>query len=227
MPGATFICLDRHMPNGVYKKSGICVRDYCGAEPPRDIEPAGLVATVGGRDRAATSYAAADRFQAPASAARRGFRGIHGGRTAASLPAEAGTTAGSGCLAGSVPPVLVCSHRCSRTSPGPHRSTKITEEEGKEKINDRSRPVRTGSRRRGAGTKGRREVDPYSGERNAPLTGKSLAGADRPGAPARVGALRGRGQSGDGWTREAQLGGNAAGYRNKSDASRRSQGARV
>ena len=82
------IYLDTHMLHGVYQESGICVRSHCGAEPPRDIEPAGLVTTVGGRDRASTSYAAADRVKAPASAARGRFRGIHGGRTAPSLPAE-------------------------------------------------------------------------------------------------------------------------------------------
>ena len=45
------------------------------------------------------------------------------------------------------------------------------------------------ARRRGAGTKGRREVDTRSGQRTAPLAGKSLAGAYRPGTSARVGAL--------------------------------------
>ena len=48
----------------------------------------------------------------------------------------------------------------------------------------------TGSGRRGRDTKGRREVDAYSRQRTAPLAGKSLAGADRPGASARVGAVR-------------------------------------
>ena len=37
-------------------------------------EPPGLVTTVGWRDRASTSYAAADRVKAPASAARGRFR---------------------------------------------------------------------------------------------------------------------------------------------------------
>ncbi len=54
---------------------------------------------------------------------------------------------------------------------------------------DRSRSVHTGSGQRGAGTKGRREVDAHSRQRTAPLAGKSLAGAYRPGASARVGAL--------------------------------------
>ena len=73
----------------VYEEHGIGIRDHCGAEPPRDIEPPGLFTTVGGRDRASTSYAAADRVKAPASAARGRFRGIHGGRTAPSLSTEA------------------------------------------------------------------------------------------------------------------------------------------
>src|SRR5467141_1050324 len=118
---------------GVYEENGICVRNHCGAEPPRDTEPPGLVTTVGGRDRASASYAAADRVKAPASAARGRFRGVHGGRTAASLPAEARTTSGGGCLAGSVPSVLVRSRRCSRTPPRPHGSTNTNEKEDKEK----------------------------------------------------------------------------------------------
>src|SRR5262249_2013962 len=101
-------------------KHGKCVRNHCGAEPPRDIEPPGLVPTVGWRDRASTSYAAADRVKAPASAARGRFRRIHGGRTAPSLPAEARTASGGRCLAGSVPSVVVRSRGCSRTPPRPH-----------------------------------------------------------------------------------------------------------
>src|SRR6266478_2682793 len=105
---------------GVYEEHGICIRNHCGAEPPRDIEPAGLVTTVSGRDRASAWYAAADRVQAPASAARGRFRGIHGGRTAPSLPAETRTIPGGGCLAGAVSPVLVPSRGCSGTTPRPH-----------------------------------------------------------------------------------------------------------
>src|SRR5579863_960314 len=106
----------------VYIRNGICIRNHRGAEPPGDTEPAGLVPTLGGRDRASTSYVAADRVQTPASTARRRFRGIHGGRTAPSLPAETWTISGGRCLAGSVPPVLVGPHRCSRTPPQPHGS---------------------------------------------------------------------------------------------------------
>src|ERR1700751_1784824 len=106
----------------VYKERGICIRNHCRAEPPRDLEPAGLVRTSGGRDRTATSYDAADRVEAPACAARGRFRGVDSGRTAPSLPAEAGTISGDECIAGSVPPVLVRSPRCSRTPPRPHRS---------------------------------------------------------------------------------------------------------
>src|SRR2546422_10671484 len=120
------------MPGGVYQRNGICVRNHCGAEPPRDTEPPGLVTTVGGRDRASASYAAADRVKAPASAARGRFRRIHGGRTAPSLPAEARTTSGGRCLAGSVPSVLVRSRRCSRTPPRPHGPID-TNEQDKEK----------------------------------------------------------------------------------------------
>src|SRR3989454_2947766 len=80
-------------------RHGICVRNHCGAEPPRDPAPPGLVPTVGGRDRAPTADAAAHGLQAPARAARGRFRGIHGGRTAPALPLEARAPAGVGCLA--------------------------------------------------------------------------------------------------------------------------------
>src|SRR6185369_17190742 len=83
-----FICLDTYILLGVYTAHGIRIRNHCGAEPPRDIGPPGLVPTVGGRDRASASYAAAGRIQAPAGAARGRFRGIHGGCAAPSLPAE-------------------------------------------------------------------------------------------------------------------------------------------
>src|SRR5438309_10679472 len=118
---------------GVYQGNGICIRHHCGAEPPGDTEPPGLVTTVGWRDRAWASYAAADRVKAPASAARGRFRGIHGGRTAPSLPAETGTTSGGRCLAGSVPSVLVRSRGCSRTPPRPHGSINTDEKEDREK----------------------------------------------------------------------------------------------
>src|SRR5882762_10287297 len=52
---------------------------------------------------------------------------------------------------------------------------------------DRSRTAHTGSGQRGAGTKGRREVDADFRQRAAPPAGKSLAGANRPGASVRVG----------------------------------------
>src|SRR6516165_6373922 len=96
---------------GVYKEHAICVRNHCGAASPLDIKPPGLVPTVGWRDRASTSCAAADRVKAPAGAARGRFRGISGGRTAPSLPAEAGTASGGGRLACSVPSVLVRARR--------------------------------------------------------------------------------------------------------------------
>src|SRR5947207_12552576 len=133
------------MPGGVYQRNGICVRNHCGAEPPRDTEPPGLVTTVGGRDRASASYAAADRVKAPASAARGRFRGIHGGRAAPSLPAEARTTTRGGCLAGSVPSVLVRSRGCSRTPPRPHTSINTHEKGDNEEEEQRQRPTRPGS----------------------------------------------------------------------------------
>src|SRR2546426_768059 len=114
-------------------RHGICVRNHCGAEPPRDPAPPGLVPTVGGRDRAPTADAAAHGLQAPARAARGRFRGIHGGRTAPALPLEARAPAGVGCLARSVPSVLVRSCRCSRTPPRPHGSVDTSEKKDKEK----------------------------------------------------------------------------------------------
>src|SRR5229473_3278740 len=95
------------------------------------------------------------------------------------------------------------------------------------KVDDRSRAVHTGAGQRGAGTKGWGEVDAHSRQRTAPLAGKSLAGANRPGASARVGALRHRWQPEYDWNHgEAHHGrsAHAARYRNKSDASRRSRG---
>src|SRR6266436_4972426 len=100
--------------------------------------------------------------------------------------------------------------------------------EGEE--DDRSRAVHTGSGQRGAGTKGGREVDAHSRQRTAPLTGQSLAGANRPSSAARVGALRRRREPGYGWNHgEAHHGGSAhaARFRNNGDASRGSQGSRV
>ena len=76
------------MPLGVYTKSGIYLRDHCGAEPAGDLEPFGLVGAVGGRDRASASDDAAYCVEAPARTARRWVCGIFGGRTETSLPAE-------------------------------------------------------------------------------------------------------------------------------------------
>src|SRR6202011_2086952 len=123
------IYLDTYMLCGVYQENGICLRNHCGAEPPRDIEPPGLVTTVGWRDRASTSYAAADRVKAPARAARGRFRGIHGGRAAPSLPAETRAISGVRCLAGAVPAVLGRPRGCSRTPPRPYGSVNTNEKE--------------------------------------------------------------------------------------------------
>src|SRR5436190_1741929 len=90
------IYLDRYMPRWVYRAHGICVRNHCRAEPPRDIEPPGLVTTVSRGDRAPASHAATDRLEAPAGAARGRARGSHGGRTAPSLSAEPCTAPGGG-----------------------------------------------------------------------------------------------------------------------------------
>src|ERR1700730_17367061 len=132
------------MLRGVYQENGI-FRNHCGAEPPRDIEPPGLVTTVGWTDRASASYDAADRVKAPASAARSRFRGIHRGRTASSLPAENRADSGAGCLAGSVPSVLVRSRGCARTPPRPN-GTLITNKKQDRENTTRLKP-RTCQRR--------------------------------------------------------------------------------
>src|SRR5450432_1959582 len=90
------------------------------------------------------------------------------------------------------------------------------------KRHDRSRTVHPGSSQRGAGTKapganGRRQVDAHSGPGTAPLAGKSMAGAHRPGAAARVGSLCGRWEPGYGWNGESHLGGKAHTAGNNSD----------
>src|SRR5580704_1291600 len=125
------------MLRGVYQGHGI-FRNHRRAEPPRDIESAGLLTTIGGRDRASAWYDTADRVKAPAGAARGRFRGVHRGRTTPSLPAQTWTISGGGCLACSVPPVLVRSRGCSRTAPRPHGYCNANEgnagkREGKEK----------------------------------------------------------------------------------------------
>src|SRR6185437_284793 len=120
------------MPCGVYQGNGI-LRNHCGAEPPRDTEPPGLVTAVGWRDRASASYDAADRVKAPARAARSRFRGVHRGRTAPSLPTETRTVSGAGCLVGSVPSILVRARGCSRTAPRPDESFNTNEGNTNEK----------------------------------------------------------------------------------------------
>jgi hypothetical protein len=194
---------------GVYKESGICIRNHCGAKPPRDIEPPGLVTTVGWGDRASTSYAAADRVKAPASAARGRFRGIHGGRTAPSLPTETRTFPGGGCLAGPVPPVLVRSHRCSRTPPRPRGSINTDEKEVKEKkMTDRGQYVPSPAR----GAQVHKDGENWTlilVRQPRHLPEKSPAGANQPGASARLGALQRRWEPGYGWNGEAHHGGSA------------------
>ena len=125
------IYLDRYIQREVYNGRAICLRNHCRAEPPRDPQPPGLVTTVGWGYRTSAPDAAADRVEAPASPARGRLRGIHGGCPAPFLPAEAGIAAGGGCLAGSIPPVVVRSRRCSRTPPRSHGAVRTSEAEVK------------------------------------------------------------------------------------------------
>src|SRR4029077_6242747 len=118
--GHIFIFLDTYIRVRVYEESAIYLRNHRRAESPRDLEPPGLVPTIGGRDRASTSYAAADGVQAPAGAARRRFCRVNSGGTAPPRLPETRSVSGDGGLAVSVPPVLVDSRGCSRTVPRPH-----------------------------------------------------------------------------------------------------------
>src|SRR5579863_1226732 len=107
------------MPDRVYIGRGIRIRNHCGAEPPSDPQPAGLLAAVGGSDRAQAPNAAAGGVKAPESASRRRLRGVDDRRAAPTVPAEARTIASVGRVARAVPPVLVRSRRCARTPSRP------------------------------------------------------------------------------------------------------------
>src|SRR5436190_23756520 len=74
---------------------------------------------------------------------------------------------------------------------------------------EQSRAIRAGASQRGAGTKRRREVDAHSRERTAPPARKGLAGAYRPSASSRMGALRRGWEPGYGRNGETHMGGNA------------------
>ena len=93
-------------------------------------------------------------------------------------------------LAGSVPALLVRPRRCSRTPPRPHGSGRH-QRKGKKTMSDREQYTPGAASWRG-GQKGRRQVDAHSRPRPAPSAGEGLAGADRSGAAARVGAVRRR-----------------------------------
>ena len=119
---------------------------------------------------------------------------------------------------------------CGNLIPAFHPNGTLFTLKGQGEEDDQSRAVHTGPGQRGAEyeKKERREVDPDSRQTIAPLPGQGLAGPYRPGAPARVGALRCRWEPGHGWSHgEAHHGGSAhaACFRNNSDASRPSQGA--
>src|ERR1700733_2018376 len=93
----------------------------------------------------------------------------------------------------------------------------------------RSRAVRTGSRQRGAGTKGRREVDTDRGPGAASPAGDGVAGVDRSCAPVGMGTVRGRSEPGRSGADEALdgCGAEAAGLREYSEAGRGAEAARV
>ncbi len=118
--------------------------------------------------------------------------------------------------------------RMARTSPG--SQTKRSDSDKREETMTDRDAVHAGSGQRGAGPKGRREVDAHSRQRTAPLTGKVWQALTDPAASARVGALRRRPEPGFGGNdREAHHRGraDAAGVRNHGDACRRTARARV
>src|SRR5215471_13691390 len=85
------IFLDTYITYEVYKGNGIRIRSRGRAQSPRDIEPAGVLRTIGGRARAPASHVATSRLQAPAGIAGGWVRGGDRRRTAPSLSAEAQT----------------------------------------------------------------------------------------------------------------------------------------
>ena len=81
---------------GVYEEHGIGVRNHCGAEPPRDTEPAGLSQQSVGeieRQLRMTQPTVSKHLRA----LREGrFGGVHSRRTAPSVPLKARTVSGGG-----------------------------------------------------------------------------------------------------------------------------------
>ena len=93
------IFLDMYIRLAVHTEDGICDRNDCGAEPPRDLEPAGLVPTVGRGDRAGNF--ACRRQPCPSTRACCVRPGSWNPRWTRSdfLSSEAGTASGSGRVA--------------------------------------------------------------------------------------------------------------------------------
>src|SRR5215475_4950224 len=80
---------------------------------------------------------------------------------------------------------------------GPHRNAASDEPARKEADDERSRELRAGRRLGRGGPEGWGRVDAHPGPGSSPPAGEGLAGADRPRAAARMGAIRRRSGSGD------------------------------
>ena len=155
----------------VYLPRGIVVRDHRGAKPPGHPEPSRLVGAVRRRDRAPAADASDLGVQASPRAARGRLRGSHGRSAAPSLPARPEPLRRwmSGWLssAGSGPPTSMLSNATSTAWIPAHRG----KEDEEETMSDREKYA-PGSRHRGAGPQGRREVDAHPRPRPAPPAGE-------------------------------------------------------
>src|SRR5512146_1825673 len=90
--------------------------------------------------------------------------------------------------------------------------------------NRQSRTIFTGSRRRGEGAEGRRQVDAYTCSRAPSRADHGVGRTHRSSATARVGTLRGGQESGDrGSPSELEVGGNSERFLNNSDTGRSSK----
>ena len=117
----------------VYTRNGICARNHCGAEPPRDIEPpwADPNSSVGEVER---------QLRMPQPTGSRHLRVLRAaGFVESTVDASAVSTDGTlnhfrrGCLAGSIPSVLVRLRGCSQMPSRPNGSIITHEKEDKEK----------------------------------------------------------------------------------------------
>ena len=133
------------------------------AEPNRRAILSLLVSSEQSVERSGGSFACRSRpYRSTCGCCAGRIRRSHGRRTAPTLPTEAGSASGGGCLAGAVPRVLVRARGCSPSATSTAWSNPHQRKGSEGELDDRSRAVRTGASQRGAGPKGRREVDARS-----------------------------------------------------------------